>query len=117
MPSPWWQLGVLQFAGVAGAAGMLVLGMWVLWRSRHRAEEQRFVLPPLGDIGVPTGLTIGVCLLVSSYHVLAYSLLPKVTLVAVPVDRWWIVAGGVLLAVAGAFSAERLESRGVDREG
>ena len=117
MPSAGWQLGPIQIAGLVAAGAALALGLWVLRRSRRHAEDQRVHLPVLGVVGVPTSLTVGVCLLASAYHAAAYSLAPRVNLVAVPIDRWWILACVVVFAVGGSLIADRLESRASDRGG
>jgi len=106
-------LGPLHLAGLGGSLLMLVAAFWLLWVARARADEDRRVaVPVLGKVGNPTCLTLGVCLLIGSYHAAAYSLLPVYGLVSVPVERWWIVAAVIGLAVVGALAAEALERRG-----
>ncbi|MCC7388874.1 MAG: hypothetical protein IT431_08905 [Phycisphaerales bacterium] len=106
-------LGLGHLAGLAAAVGLLAAAVWVLWAARARADEERRVeLPGLGKVGNPTCLTLGVCLFMCAYHGAAYSLLPVVALVAVPIGRWWVVASAVVVAVVGALLAEWAEQRG-----
>lgn len=102
-------LGIAGYAGVAAAVGMVAAAMVVLWHARHKSEDERVELPGLGKVGNPTCLTLGVCLMVGGYHVAAYSLLPVVSLVSIPLDRWWVVAAACGLAVGGSVWADRLE--------
>ncbi|MBK7403792.1 MAG: hypothetical protein IPJ41_03945 [Phycisphaerales bacterium] len=112
MPAAAPSISALQILGLCAAAALLLAGLWVLWRSRHRrTEDERVPMPLLGWVGVPTGLTIGVCLLGAGYHAMAYSLLPQVNLVAIPIQRWWIVAAVIVVAITGSIGAERLEAR------
>ncbi len=104
------QLGLAQVAGLVGALALVVAAFWLLGAARARADdERRVVLPMLGRVGNPTCLTLGVCAFVGAYHAAAYSLGPVVALVAVPIDLWWVVAGGIVLAVVGSLVAERVE--------
>lgn len=105
-------LGPGHVGGLVAAGGMLAAALWVLWAARARRDEQhRVVLPGIGKVGNPTCLTLGLCLAVGAYHAAAYSLLPVVALVAVPLGRWWVVAGAIAVAVAGSLAAEALERR------
>jgi len=106
-----WQLDWLRIAGLAASAVLLLGGMWLLWTARHRADAERVMLPALGRVGVPTCLTLGVCALAAGYHILAYSLLPRFTLWSVPIERWWVVAGVIAVAIVGSLTSEWLESR------
>ena len=102
-----------HLAGLVAAAGLLAAAFWVFWAARARADDERRVeLPGLGKVGDPTCLTLGLCSFLCAYHAAAYSLAPVVTLAAVPIGRWWVLAVGVGVAVAGALLAERLERRG-----
>lgn len=106
------QLGLVRVAGLVGAVALMVVAFWLLWAARARADDQRrVVLPVLGRVGNPTCLMLGVCCFVGAYHTAAYSLGPVVALVSVPIDLWWVVVGGIALAVVGALVAERVEQR------
>lgn len=105
-------LGPWHVAGLIVAVGMFGAAIWVFWAARARAdEERRLVLPGIGRVGNPTCLTVGLCLFVGAYHGAAYSLAPVIALAAVPLDRWWVVAAGIVVAMAGAIGAELLERR------
>ena len=104
-------LGLMQYLGLTGAIVLLVWALVVLWAARHRGHDERAVLPVVGTVGNPTCLTLGVCLLVCSYHAAAYSLVPVVTLVAVPTDRWWLLLLVCGVALGGSLLADRLESK------
>lgn len=110
MPAQAWQLDALRIAGLCLAAVLLLAGIWVLRAARRDPETAHMTLPGLGLVWAPTGLTIAICILAAGYHVLAYSLFPSVTLLAVPRDRWWIVAAVIAIAILGALGAERLGS-------
>ncbi len=110
-----WQLGQFvawQAAGMVGAVVLVVGGFWVLWLARHRIEDQRVRLPMLGVVGHPTSLVVGLCLLGWGYHAAAYSLLPAVSLVALPRDLWWVLVVVSVVAVVGSLVADVLENRG-----
>ncbi len=102
-------LGVVHFLGLGAALVFFGLGMAVLWAARHRSEDERSVLPIVGKVGNPTALTLGISLLVLGYHAVAYSLLPVVTLVSVPIDRWWVVVVLCVVVLAGSLFADRIE--------
>lgn len=105
-------LGLVPLLGLVAAAAFFALGMIVLWVARHRSADERSVLPLVGKVGNPTSLTLGVCLLVLGYHAVSYSLLPVVTLVSVPIDRWWLVVVLCGVALVGSLVADRMEGGG-----
>ena len=104
-------LGLVQYLGLAGSLALLVSGLAVLWAARHRAHDERAVMPIVGAVGNPTCLTLGICLLVCSYHAAAYSLAPVVSMVAIPTDRWWLLLLVCAVAIGGSLLADFLESR------
>lgn len=113
------QLGVLQvslgqIAGLMAAAVLVLGGFRVLWLARHRIEDQRVRLWVFGEVGHPTSLVVGLCLLGWGYHAAAYSLLPGFVLVAVPPDRWWILVVVSVVAVGGSWVSDAIESRDAD---
>ncbi|MCW5776831.1 MAG: hypothetical protein KIS87_10360 [Phycisphaeraceae bacterium] len=95
-------------------AGVLVAGgLYLLWAARRgRDDEERVRLPIVGAVGVPTCLTVGLALLVGGYHAAVYGSPGVAGLPAVPVERWWLVAGLVAAACAGAAPAEVFERGG-----
>jgi len=109
-------LGLVHYLGLVAAVAFFGLGMVVLWAARHRSEGERSVLPIVGKVGNPTTLTLGISLLVLGYHAVAYSLLPVVTLVSVPIDRWWLLVVICVVALAGSVLADRLEGDGSESE-
>ncbi|GIK18382.1 MAG: hypothetical protein DYG93_07265 [Leptolyngbya sp. PLA2] len=97
-------------------AGMLAAaGLYLLWAARRsRDENERVRLPIVGAVGVPTCLTGGLALLLGGYHAAVYGSPGVAGLPAVPVERWWMVAGLVAAALVGAALAEAFE-RGTGR--
>ena len=105
-------LGPFHLAGLAAAAGLVAAAFWLFWAARARADDDRRIeLPVLGKVGNPTALTLALCCVIAAYHAAAYALIPVVALTSVPVERWWIVAVVIAVAVVGALSADALESR------
>lgn len=105
-------LGAIHLAGVAAAAALLAGAFWCFWVARARADDDRRVdLPLVGRVGNPTCLTLALCAFIASYHAAAYALTPVVALVSVPIDRWWLVAGLIAVAVVVALASDALERR------
>ncbi len=61
--------------------------------------------------GGPTRLTTGLVCLFVGYHLLVWSVPTKVTMVAVPIERWMLVVGGSAAALLGSLLADWLEQR------
>ncbi|MCL4741731.1 MAG: hypothetical protein KJZ54_05945 [Phycisphaerales bacterium] len=98
-------IGLFVLSGALAAAGV-----YLLWAARRgRSEDHRVRLPVVGVVGVPTCLTGGLALLIGAYHAAVYGSPGAAGLPAVPVDRWWLVAGLVVAACAGAALAEAFE--------
>ncbi len=101
----------LAAIGLFVLAGVLVAGgLYLLWAARRgRDDEERVRLPLVGRVGVPTCLTGGLALMLGGYHAAVYGSPAGTGLPAVPIDRWWLVAGIVAAAVVGAALAEGFE--------
>ena len=118
-------MSVLAGAGLALGVALAVCGVWVLRvaRTRQPADAGADVATAETDrpwheraseqlgrgMSVPTRTTLGVVLLVGGFHVFAWSAPAAWGVLAVPADRWWLVAGGGVLALIGAATADVLE--------
>jgi hypothetical protein len=94
--------GAPGWAMVAGAAcGFVVLaaGLWLLRRGRRGGHTSA------------SRLTAGVCLMVLGYHIGAWSVPLGSSMLRVPPDRWWVVAGVVAVALGCAGLADLIERR------
>ena len=101
-------IGLFVLAGV-----LVVVGLCLLWVARSgRDDDERVRLPIVGTVGVPTCLTAGLAMLLGGYHAAVYGSPGVSGLLAVPVERWWVVAGMVVAACAGAALAEMFERGG-----
>jgi hypothetical protein len=62
-----------------------------------------------------TRLTLGLCGLFVGYHLVSY-VSPSTWLgLRVPPERWWLLAGGVALAILGTFGTDKVVEK-VHRE-
>ena len=105
------QLDAIRIAGVVAAGVLLVSGLWVLWAARHRETDQHVLMPIVGVVSVPTCLTAGISMMVLGYHAMVYSLPASLDLLAVPIDRWWILVVGIVIVAGLTAMAEWLEHR------
>lgn len=96
MPAGWNLVGAILGLLLAGS-GLAVVAM-----TRRPMKT--------GGMG-PTRLTIGLVCLFVGYHLLVWSVPTKMTMVAVPPGRWWLVVGGAAAALLGTWAADRLERR------
>jgi len=105
-----WRLDYASIALFTLALGLGLAGFYLLWAARReRDEDQRVRLPVVGVVGVPTCLTGGLALLIGAYHAAVYGAPGGAGIPAVPVERWWLVAGLVVAACVGAVLAEAFE--------
>jgi hypothetical protein len=111
-----WHADLVRAMGICAA---VLLGGWGLWalRAARLADGGPVALAPLGRVSGPTCLTIALAALGAAYHLLAYSVARWITLLAVPIDRWWVVAVVVGAAATGALMLDRLEPRRGEDEG
>ena len=91
---------VLLFLAVLGLI-LLGVGFWVLGAEGAR---RRFG-PTVSD---PTRYTIGVCLLIGGYHLVAFSLPDAWVPLKVPKDRWYLVPSVIVLALLGSTASDGL---------
>lgn len=99
-----------EFAAIAVGVGVLGAGLWLMARAR-RTEADEPCEPPLPLIGAvrrSTMLTLALCIMVTGYHIAAWAV-PVWLPLHVPAGRWWLLVGGVGLAIAGSLVAEKLE--------
>ena len=103
-----WQIIGASAGGAIGIAGLWVLrgGKRVIRDAASATEGDPRAVADEGLSG-PTRLTLGVAALIVGYHLVCWSV-PAVTF-GVPRDLWWAVAGGAVLAIAGAFAVDALE--------
>ncbi|GJM19044.1 MAG: hypothetical protein DHS20C14_12570 [Phycisphaeraceae bacterium] len=89
----WIQLA----AGLALGVG----GFYVLRSSRTRGDAVQPRPLPFGawSPSVPTRYAIGISLLLGAYHLVAYALPDTWVPLKVPLDRFWILASALTLAV------------------
>lgn len=86
------------------ALGGLVASLRLAFRGRSMAAD--------GVPGGSTRLVGGLAAAVVCYHAMAWTSPAGWFAIAVGVDRWWLVAGGAVLAIGGAVLADRLERGG-----
>jgi hypothetical protein len=92
---PAWML----VAGMAAGCAVLLAGLWLIRRGRGAMHTP------------PTRLTVGVCMLLSGYHLLTWSAPFGATMLRIPPERWWVLVGIVVLSLAGAGVGELIEHR------
>jgi len=100
-------------AGLAAAVALGLVGVGLLW-GRHASERLAGVS---GRLSEPTRLVLGVCALVVGYHVAAYALPGGWITLHVPASLWWVLAGGVALAIAGSLLGDLVEGRAARDDG
>jgi hypothetical protein len=99
-----------QIAALVLAVGVMGAGARLMVMAR-RIEPGKVCDPPLplvGGVRHSTVLTLSLCVLVLGYHIAAWTI-PHWLALHVPVHRWWMVVGGILLALGGSALAERAE--------
>jgi hypothetical protein len=108
----------LQVGAGVLALVLIPLGVWMLWGGRDFEQK------PLDDDLHPTPpprtrlhgfreslsrssrTTLGLSSLIIAYHALAYTQ-PHVNLIQVPIERWWVLVLGVLIAVWSSLAMDR----------
>ena len=99
-----------QIAAIGLGISVIGAGLVLLMRARRTPPDVRCdpPLPLVGPVRRATLLTLGICTVVGGYHLAAWSV-PAWLPLHVPMHRWWMLALGLTLAVAGTLLAERLE--------
>lgn len=98
------------------AAILLVAGAWFLHAARRlgrAADEEPSASAPLG-LSVSTLAVVGLALLVLGYHGVAYASPQSWNLLSVPRDRWYVLAGAVILAIGVSVFTDRVAAHDGD---
>lgn len=111
-------LAPLQVGAYALAAILVPFGIFMLWGGRD------FTPPPLDDelhppppprtplhalrntLSRASRTTVGLCALIAAYHAVAWTH-PHLHLLQVPLQRWWILAMGIFLALWSSLAMDR----------
>jgi hypothetical protein len=94
----WWTLGPCL-----GLALLLVVsGLFLL--AGARSGERRLL-----GLGVTARTALGLGAAVAGYHLAAWTSPASWFPLHVPLDQWWVVLAGILLAAGSALTSERLE--------
>lgn len=101
-------MSIWQALGVVAGGGLGVLGLWMLRGAKRVLTEAGEADP--GGLSGPTRLTLGIVCILVGYHC-AMWVVPALTF-GVPLERWWLVVVGAVLAVVGAFAVDLVESDG-----
>jgi hypothetical protein len=108
----------LRIGAIALAALLVPLGAWLLWGGREFDEkplDDRGENPPpprtrlhafRDSLSRPSRTAIGLASVFTAYHAIAYTH-PKIDLLQVPIERWWALALGVLIAVWSSLAMDR----------
>lgn len=107
---PAASIGVAHIALLALGAGIIGTGVWLLVRARQTMPGTACdpPLPAIGAVRRSTLYTLAMCVIVTGYHIAAWTV-PHVLGLHVPAHRAWMLIVGVALAVAGSVWAERIE--------
>lgn len=84
---------------VAIGASLVWAGCWMIWSD---AAARRWP-----GMSRATRATIGLCSVLAGYHLAAYCLPDPWFPLKIPVERWFIVAGIVLIAVFASLGFDR----------
>lgn len=91
----------MQIVAIAAGAAALLAGAWFFIRSRRGPD----------GLTSPTRLVMGLSLALVGYHLLAWTLPEHWLPLRVPAELWPLLAGGVVVAIAGTLLADALEQR------
>ncbi|MCC6677898.1 MAG: hypothetical protein IT436_12200 [Phycisphaerales bacterium] len=121
-----------MIAAMVSGAGVLCAGLWMLWGRRVYAEDRGPGESGMEEVGAeeagpaegmqgggsfrdrfsePTRLVIGLSLLLVGYHLAAWGAPDGWFGVKVPRDRWWLLIGGLAIAVMASLALDRLEQK------
>ncbi|GEM_PF-2423449 len=80
-------------------------------RGHHISNGWRRLVVWRATLTAASRLVVGICLILGAYHIAAYASPDAWFGLKVPRERWYILAAGVVLALLGTATADRLESR------
>lgn len=111
MTVAWPVPGFLVVLGYSAALCCTVFGLWMVWGGRVAPGDARDT-----TIGGPnawrdrlteaTRLTLGLCGLFLGYHLASYVSPPHWLGLRVPPERWWLLVGGLALAICGTLGTD-----------
>jgi len=112
----WPVPGVLVVLGYSAGLCCLVFGLWMVWGGRATPGESPDASPggPAAwrdRLTEATRLTLGLCGLFVGYHLASYVSPPTWLGLRVPPERWWLLAGGVALAILGTLGTDWVVDR------
>lgn len=91
----------LFLMGLALGAVLIGSGCWVVWSMSARERFAR-------KLSEPTRHVLGIAMILGGYHLLAYCSPDHWFPLKVPADRWYLVAGGIILALGLSFATDAL---------
>ncbi len=94
-----------QVLGITAGVMLGAAGLWMLRGGKRVIAEDGGAG---GGLSAPTRMTLGVVFLLVGYHCVMW-VVPSLSF-GVPIERWWIVAAGAVLAVVGALAVDLVES-------
>ena len=109
--APAWVMIVV----CAGAAVVFGLGAWFVWSGRRGGGEGRTRTALerwRAGMSVPSRAAVGLTLMIVAYHGAAWVSPWQAQLLAVPLERWYVVAGAALLVVGLTLLTDWVEARG-----
>jgi hypothetical protein len=112
------QVPVLSVVAIAGGVVLAGLGLWLMRASampRNGATDEQ-ALPQRG-MSFTSRAAIGLSLILAGYHLGAWCSPDDWFGMQVPRERWYLLVGGVLLAVGtsvGLDARDRRDSRAVE---
>ncbi|MBL9002557.1 MAG: hypothetical protein JNK25_15615 [Phycisphaerae bacterium] len=115
-----WTPSPVQFAAYAAALALILLGVWFLL---YRPDPDDDPPPSPGDQAPwtarvrhwrdtrsgPTRTVFGLVMILTGYHAAAWAGPDAVFAFRVPPERWWILAGALVVSVACALVSDRIE--------
>lgn len=99
-------------ASITVGAILIVVGLWLLRASampRTNADPDS-ALPARG-MSFATRAAVGLSLMIAGYHAAAWGTPDGWIALKVPLDRWYFVAGGIVVAVGASLAMDRVARR------
>ena len=109
------RIPVLGVVSVAAGAALIGAGLWMLRASampRHSAEASR-ALPERG-MSFASRAAVGLSLMFAGYHAAAWGTPEDWIALKVPRERWYLLVGGIALAVGVSLGLDRFDQAGAD---